>query len=116
MCRRRPARTRTRMSTTPQPQLDAEVAPFTLISAESGIAVALDELIAAGPAVLAWIENADHDDPRREMLHDLGGQIANSAARLVVVSGPGSSIAQQLANGGSSRVVDEASGWRPPRI
>jgi hypothetical protein len=98
------------MSATPQPQLDAEVAPFTLISAESGIAVALDELIATGPAVLAWIGNADHDDPRREMLHDLGGQIANSSARLVVVSGPGSSIAQQLANGRSAEWLTDASG------
>jgi hypothetical protein len=98
------------MSATPPPQLDAELAPFTLISAESGIAVALDELIATGPVVLAWIENADHDDPRREMLHDLGGRIANSSARLVVVSGPGSSIAQQLANGGSAEWLTDVSG------
>src|SRR5258707_12307197 len=101
MCRRRPARTRTRMSTTPQPQLDAEVAPFTLISAESGIAVALDELIATGPAVLAWIGNAEHDDSRREMLHDLGSRIATSAARLGAASGSGSSTTRQLANGRS---------------
>ena len=98
------------MSATPQPQLDAELAPFTLISAESGIAVALDELIATGPAVLAWIGNADHDDPRREMLHDLGGQIASSTARLVVVSGPESPIGRQLANGGSAQWLTDASG------
>jgi hypothetical protein len=97
------------MSTTPQPQLDAEVAQFTLISAESGIAVALDELIATGPAVLAWIGD-DHDDPRREMLHDLGSRIANSSARLVVVSGPGSSTAQQLANGRSAEWLTDPSG------
>jgi hypothetical protein len=98
------------MSTTPQPQLDAEVAPFTLISAERGISVALDELIATGPAVLAWIGTADHDDPRREMLHDLGGRIANSSARLAVVSEPGSSTAQQLANGRSAEWLTDPSG------
>src|SRR5438094_4928100 len=110
MCRRGPRRTRTRMSTTPPPQLDAEVAPFTLISAESGISVALDELIAAGPAVLAWIGKTVDDDPRREMLHDLGGRIATSAARLVVVAEPGSSIAQQLSNGRSAEWLTDPSG------
>src|SRR2546425_6109547 len=110
MCRCRPRRTRTRMSTTPQPQLDAEVAPFTLISAESGISVALDELTATGPAVLAWIENAAQDDPRGEMLHDLGTRIAESAARLVVVSGVDSPFARRLADARSAEWLTDPSG------
>ena len=97
------------MSTTPQPQLDAEVAPFTLISAESGISVALDELIAAGPAVLAWIGSADLADPRAEMLNDLGGRIASSGARLAVVSGPGSPFARQLADRRSAEWLTDPS-------
>ena len=98
------------MSTTPQPQLDAEVAPFTLISAESGISVALNELTAAGPAVLAWIDGAKKDDPRGEMLLDLSGRIAGSAARLVVVSEADSRFAQQFADGRSAEWLTDPSG------
>jgi response regulator RpfG family c-di-GMP phosphodiesterase len=98
------------MSTTPQPRLDAEVAPFTLISAEGGISVAIDELTAAGPAVLTWIENAAHDDPRGEMLHDLGTRIAESAARLVVVSGADSPFARRLADSRAAEWLTDPSG------
>jgi hypothetical protein len=98
------------MSTTPQPQLDAEVAPFTLISAENGISVALDELTAAGPAVLAWIGNAVHDDPRGEMLHDLATRIAESPARLVVISGAESPFARELADSRCAEWLTDPSG------
>src|SRR5438067_7915809 len=110
MCSRCPRRTRTRMSTTPQPQLDAEISPFNLISAESGVSVALDELTAAGPAVLAWIENAALDDPRGEMLHDLGARMAETPARLVVVSGADSPFARSLAGGQSAEWLTDPSG------
>jgi len=98
------------MSTTPQPQLDAEVAPFTLISAESGISVDLDALTAAGPTVLAWIEDAADDDPRGEMLRDLATRIADSAARLVVVSGAESPLARGLSESRSVEWLTDPKG------
>jgi HD-GYP domain-containing protein (c-di-GMP phosphodiesterase class II) len=98
------------MSTTPQPQLDAALAPFNLISAESGSAVALDQLTSAGPAVLAWVEDAAHDDPRGKMLRELGDRIANSVARLVVISAAGSTLARQLANEGAAEWLTDPSG------
>ncbi len=98
------------MSTTPQPQLDAAVPPFTLISAESGSAIALDELTARAPAVLAWIDEARGDDPRGEMLRDLGNRMASSPARLVIVSATGSQLARQLADDRSAEWLTDPSG------
>ena len=47
-----------------QPQLDAPIAPFRLISVERGQPVAIDELVGHAPAVLALVEDAPGDDPR----------------------------------------------------
>ncbi len=80
------------MSTTPQPQLDKQLAPFSLISAETGDAVAIDQLTATGPAVLAWVESGTSDDERGTMLRELGEQIARSPARLAVISAARDSV------------------------
>jgi hypothetical protein len=98
------------MSTTPQPQLDAAVPPFTLTSAQSGGSVELDELTADGPAVLAWLDEARGDDPRGEMLRELADLMASSVARLVIVSAAGSQLAQQLAEQRSAEWLCDPSG------
>jgi len=97
------------MSATPQPQLDAPLSPFTLISAEGGNAVALDELTATGPAVFAWVERPAGDDPRAEMLRELGERTAPSA-RLVVVSALDSPLLRRLADGRSVEWLTDPSG------
>ncbi|MDX6548030.1 MAG: hypothetical protein QOG33_1580 [Gaiellales bacterium] len=98
------------MSATPQPQLDAPVAPFSLISAESGSAVALDELTATGPAVLACVDEGKIDDPRAAMLRELGERIASSSARLVLVSARDSELGRQLAAGRAAEWLTDPSG------
>jgi len=84
------------MSTTPQPQLDAPVASFSLTPAGGGPAVAIDDLVASGPAVLALIDGGRTDDARAAMLREIGQRIASSAARLVVVSPGDSALGRQL--------------------
>jgi response regulator RpfG family c-di-GMP phosphodiesterase len=98
------------MSATPQPLLDAPVAPFSLISAESGSTVALAELTATGPAVLAWVDEGKSDDPRRAMLRELGERIARSSARLVLVSSRDSELGRQLAAGRAVEWLTDPSG------
>lgn len=98
------------MSATPQPQLDAPVAPFTLISSESGGEVALDELTSTGPAVLAWVDEAKSNDPRGAMLRELGERIASSSARLVLVSARDSELGRQLAAGRAAEWLTDPSG------
>jgi response regulator RpfG family c-di-GMP phosphodiesterase len=98
------------MSATPQPRLDAPVAPFTLVSSESGSEVALDELTATGPAVLAWVDEGKSDDPRGVMLRELGDQIASSSARLVLVSARDSELGRQLAAGRAAEWLTDPSG------
>jgi response regulator RpfG family c-di-GMP phosphodiesterase len=98
------------MSATPQPRLDAPVTPFTLISAESGSDVALDELTATGPAVLAWVDEGKGDDPRGAMLRELGERIAGSSARLVLVSARDSELGRQLAAGRAAEWLTDPSG------
>jgi HD-GYP domain-containing protein (c-di-GMP phosphodiesterase class II) len=98
------------MSATPQPRLDAPVAPFTLISAESGSTVALDELTATGPAVLAWVQEGKSDDPRGAMLRELGERIASSSARLVLVSDRDSELGRDLAARRAAEWLTDPSG------
>jgi HD-GYP domain-containing protein (c-di-GMP phosphodiesterase class II) len=84
------------MSTTLQPRLDAPVAPFSLIPSDGGGAVALDDLIASGPAVFALIDGGRTDDARAAMLRELGQRMAGSPARLLVVSPGDSALGRQL--------------------
>jgi hypothetical protein len=87
-----------RMSTTPQPRLDAPVAPFRLIPAGGGDAVDLDDLICEGPVVLALVDGGQTDDARAAMLRELGRRITQSPAqvRLVLVSPGDSALGRQL--------------------
>jgi hypothetical protein len=87
-----------RMSTTPQPRLDAPVAPFRLIPADGGDAVDLDDLICEGPVVLALVEGGKTDDARAAMLRELGQRITQSPVqvRLVLVSPGDSALGRQL--------------------
>lgn len=84
------------MSTTQQPRLDAPVAPFSLTPTDGGGSVALDDLIASGPAVLALIDGGRTDDARAAMLRELGQRMAGSPARLLVVSPGDSALGRQL--------------------
>jgi len=84
------------MSTTQQPRLDAPVAPFSLTPSDGGGSVALDDLIASGPAVLALIDGGRTDDARAAMLRELGQRMAGSPARLLVVSPGDSALGRQL--------------------
>jgi HD domain-containing protein len=86
------------MSTTPRPQLDAPVARFRLISAEGGTPFEVDDLLDAGPAVLAMVDGGGTDDARAAMLRELGQRIADgeAAARLLLVSPGDSALGRQL--------------------
>lgn len=86
------------MSTTPQPRLDAPVAPFRLIPADGGDAVDLDDLICEGPVVLALVNGGQTDDARAAMLRELGQRITQSPVqvRLVLVSPGDSALGRQL--------------------
>lgn len=99
------------MSTTPQPRLDAPVAPFRLIPADGGVAVDLDDLVSDGPVVLALVEGGQTDDARAGMLRELGQRITQSPGRvrLVLVSAGDSALGRQL------RVVRAAEWLTDPR-
>ncbi len=86
------------MSTTPRPQLDAPVARFRLISADGGTTCEVDDLLGAGPAVLAMVDGGGTDDARAAMLRELGQRIADgqTAARLLLVSPGDSALGRQL--------------------
>jgi hypothetical protein len=84
-------------STRLMPQLDAALEPFGLISADGG-QVRLDQLVTAGPAVLALVEGGSKaDDSRVAMLRELGQRMRDMPARLIVVSGGESPVGRQLA-------------------
>jgi hypothetical protein len=87
-----------RMSTTPPPRLDAPVAPFRLIPADGGEAVDIDDLVSAGPVVLALVEAGQTDDARAAMLRELGQRISHAVVpvRLVLVSPGDSALGRQL--------------------
>ena len=85
------------MSTTPRPQLDAPVSPFSLTPADGGGDVGLDVLTASGPVVLTLVDAARGDDARASMLRELGQRVAETATRLVLVSPGDSALGRQLA-------------------
>jgi hypothetical protein len=83
------------MSSTSMPQLDAAIEPFSLTA--DGSQVRLDQLVAAGPAVLALVEGGKSDDARVAMLRELGQRMRDMPARLIVVSEGDSPVGRQLA-------------------
>jgi response regulator RpfG family c-di-GMP phosphodiesterase len=86
------------MSSTPQmPQLDAALEPFSLSSADAGDQIRLDQLVTAGPAVLALVDGGKVDDSRVAMLRELGQRMRDMPARLIVVSAGESPVGRQLA-------------------
>jgi hypothetical protein len=84
-------------STQKMPQLDAVIEPFSLIPADAGGQVRLDQLVTAGPAVLALVEGGKADDSRVAMLRELGQRMRDMPARLIVVSAGESVVGRQLA-------------------
>ncbi|MDX6591112.1 MAG: hypothetical protein QOJ13_308 [Gaiellales bacterium] len=84
-------------STQKMPQLDAAIEPFSLIPADVGGQVRLDQLVTAGPAVLALVDGGTADDSRVAMLRELGHRMRDMPARLIVVSAGESPVGRQLA-------------------
>jgi HD domain-containing protein len=92
------------------PQLDAPLGSFSLVSADDGRDVALDELTARGPAVLALLHKASPQDARAAMLRELGERTRSSAATLYVVTEGDSELGKQLAAVRVARWLTDPSG------
>ena len=96
--------------TQPTPQLDAPLGSFSLVSADDGRDVALDELTARGPAVLALLHKASPQDARAALLREVGERTRSSAATLYIVTEGESELGKQLAAVRVARWLTDPSG------